>query len=653
MRQQIFNKLEWPYPVKWDLQKEINFDVLILGGGIAGCWAAIAVAKKGVKVALVEKGATIRSGAGGSGCDHWESAATNPCSRVTPEELTRAMIKDHDGYNNGISHFIECREGYDRLLDLEKMGAKIRDLEDEFKGAEFRDEKTKFLFAYDYENKFTLRVWGTTFKPALYKECKRLGVEIYDRTMATSLLTAAGKQGTRVVGATGVNGRTGQFIVFKAKATILCMARPTRIWLFSPGFPGISDFRPPQCMGDGHAMGWKAGVEFTLMERSIRGQWSGERSYPPYGTGNTHNTWYACSLVDANGIEIPWVDRDGNILKSISQRYRPASGQKFFLKGGGESDFHLYEYQGPDTLPVEDLLKKGFKLPFYADLPSMPEYERKAIWGLMVGQEGKSKIPILQTYNKAGFDPERYLLQSYGEGWTSASFLPRERQLFGLPGGILNDWDLKTNLEGLYAAGDQLFASDCVGHAAATGYYAGRHAADYAMRCSEPIVDYQQVNSEKTRIYSIINQNDDELGWKEFNMHITRIMQDYCGEIKSDEFLKIGLKLLEDMEHNDVLRLYARNPHELIRSLEVLNILTNAKIIIHSCLARKASSKHLHFIRSDYPEMDPPEWHKFITVKLENSKVKIGELPIDYYRSLTENYATYNEEYIKEGLTDE
>lgn len=650
MKEQLFNKLKWPYPIKWHTEKEISVDVLVLGGGIAGCWAAIAGAKKGVKVALVEKGATIRSGAGGSGCDHWESAATNPCSRVTPEELTQAMIKDHNGYNNGISHYIECREGYDRLLDLEKMGGKIRDTEDEFRGAEFRDEKTKFLFAYDYENKFTLRVWGTTFKPILYKECKRLGVEIYDRTKATCLLTEGGRQGAKVIGATGINGRTGEFFVFKAKTTVLCMARPTRIWLFSPGLPGISEFRPPQCIGDGHAMGWRAGVEFTMMEKSIRGQWSGERSYPPYGTGNTHNTWYACSMVDANGKEIPWIDRDGNILRSVSQRYRPASGQKFFLKGGGESDFHLYEYQGPDTLLVEKLLESGFKLPFYADLPSMPEHERRAIWGLMVGQEGKTKIPILQAYTEAGFDPDKDLLQSYGEGWMSATFLPQERQLFGLPGGILNDWNMKTNLEGLYAAGDQLFASDCHGHAAATGYYAGRHAADYTVRISEPKINPQQVAAERTRVYSPVNRGDG-IGWKELNMHISRIMQNYCGAIKSDELLNTGLKLLKDMEENEAPKLYARNPHELIRSLEVLNILTNAEIIVHSCLARKASSKHLHFIRSDYPEMDPPELHKFITVKLENNSVKVSEKPIDYYGSLRENYEIHNREYIR-GRSD-
>ncbi|MFX0073900.1 MAG: FAD-dependent oxidoreductase [Candidatus Hermodarchaeota archaeon] len=638
-------QLEWPYPLKYRSEKEYNCDVLVLGGGVAGCWAAISAVKKGANVLLVEKGATIRSGASGSGVDHWESVATNPCSRVTPEELTLAMVEDHDGYNNGISHYIECREGYDRLLELEEMGGKIRDTEDEFKGAEFRDENTKFLFAYDYKNRFNLRVWGTTFKPALFKECKRLGVRILDRTMATSLLSESGKQGDRIVGATGVNTRTGEFNIFKSKATILCMARPTRIWLFSPTLPGISEFRPLQCMGDGNAIAWRAGAEFTMMEKSVRAEWSGERSFPPYGTGNTHNTWYACSMVDANGKEIPWVDRDGNILKDISERYQPAPGQKFFLKGGGETYFHKYDYLGPDTMSVEQLLEKGYELPFYADLTRMPEYERRAIWGLMVGEEGKTKIPILKTYTEQGFDPEVHLLQSYGAGWSSASFLPRERQLFGVPGGLMNDWNLRTNLEGLYAAGDQLFASDCVSHAAATGHYAGRHAVMYVNSANEINIDSQQVNAEKDRIFSIIQHNNG-IDWKMFNLHITRIMQNYCGEIKSEKQLNIGLKLLEKMEGQEIPQLYASNPHELIRTLEVVNVLTNAKLIINSCLARKASSKQLHFTRSDFPDMDPPVWHKFVTVKKKNGNLIVADKPIDYYGSLKKNYILYNKDYL-------
>ena len=39
------------------------------------------------------------------------------------------------------------------------------------------------------------------------------------------------------------------------------------------------------------------------------------------------------------------------------------------------------------------------------------------------------------------------MLQSYGTGWQSANFLEQERQLFGAPGGIMHDWDLKTNIK--------------------------------------------------------------------------------------------------------------------------------------------------------------------------------------------------------------
>jgi len=636
----------WPYPLKWNKSREVRFDVLVLGGGIAGCWAAISAAKKGAKVALVEKGATIRSGAGGSGCDHWESAATNPCSKVSPEELAAAMIDDHGGYNNGISHYIECREGYDRLLDLEKMGAKIRDTEDEFKGAEFRDEKTKLLFAYDYVNRFTLRVWGTTFKPALFRECQRLGVDIYDRVMATSLLTEGEQKGKRVVGATGIHSRTGEFLVFGAKATVLALSRPTRMWLFSPGLPGISEFRPPQCTGDGQAMAWRAGAEFTMMEKSIKAEWSGERSFPPYGTGNNHNTWYACSMVDAEGREIPWVDRDGNVLKDVSQRYRPAPGQKFFIKGGGESEFPLYDYKGPDTLPVEKLLKMGYKLPFYADLPGMPEMERKAIWGLMVGEEGKTKIPILKNYTDAGFNPDRHLLQSYGDGWKSGAFLPQERQLFGIPGGIFNDWKLRTSLKGLYAAGDQLFASNCHGHAAATGFYAGRHAADYAQASSPSKINSSQMEREQQRLLSPIRRKNG-LGWKELNMALTRTMQNDCGAVKNAELLMHGFKNLHDLTEKAVPELGAENPHDLIRTLEVINILTNAEIVIHSSLARKASSKHLHFHRSDYPEIDPPAWCKFIVIQQQNEDIHIRDESIDYYGSFENNYELHNGDYLE------
>jgi hypothetical protein len=383
------------------------------------------------------------------------------------------------------------------------------------------------------------------------------------------------------------------------------------------------------------------------MEKSVRAEWSGTRSFPPYGTGNTHNTWYACSMVDAKGREIPWADRDGNILTDVSARYRPAPGQKLFLKGGCEPDLPHYEYQGPDILPIEELLEQGYELPLYADLPSLPELERRAIWGLMVGEEGKTRIPILHNYSAAGFDPDQDLLQSYGEGWRSAAFLPQERQLFGYPGGLVNDWTLGTNLEGLYAAGDQLFASNCHGHAATTGHYAGRHAAAYAESAPKAVADREQASAEQARIRSLL-EGHGGVDWVEVNATISSIMQHHCGAKKSVEMLAPGLAKLREMRRNEVLHLRPWNPHELTRTLEVLNILTNAELVIHACLARGASAKYLLFERSDHPDWDPPDWHKFVTVRLEKETVVEGDLPLDYYGSLNENYEANNGDYLRE-----
>ena len=633
---------EWPYPVRYDAEHEVSADVLVLGGGAAGCFAAIAAAKKGAKVVLVEKGVTKRSGSGGAGVDHWHYAADNPCSRIAPEEMARAIIEAWGGYSNGITDYIMCSTSYETLLELEKMGGKVRDTEDQFNGAEFRDEKSKLLFAYDYENRTCIRVWGTTFKPALYKECKRLGVQVYDRVMATSLLTAGGRQGTRVIGATGVNVRTGEFNVFKAKATILCMGFPARNWTFSTELRGLTQFTAPTKAGNGHAMAWRAGAEFAMMERSKKAPFESAYAYPHFGVGSVYSSWHACSMVDANGKEIPWIDRDGKILKSVSERYRPAPGQRYLLHstGLGSKD---YKYRLPQIIPdLEERVKKGeFVLPLYADLPGMPEHERRVLWGLMVGEEGKTKIPVIKSYTEAGFDPDKDLLQAYylmrGDmTWDVA--LPQDRLIFGNAGGLVVDWDLRTNLEGLYAAGEQAFGTLYYSGACTSGRWAGGKAADYAVRAAgRAVVTRKQIEAEKRRVYAPISR-EDGMDWKEFNAGLCRVMQNYCGELKNEELLKIGLITLAEIEANEAVTLCADNPHKLTRALDVLDILTCDQIILHACLSRKASSEFLSFSRTDYPEVDPPDWHKWILIRMEKGVVKTGEMPIDFYEPLEDNY---------------
>jgi len=630
---------QWQYPIQYGQEKEIIADVLVLGGGIAGCWAAIAATKKGAKVIILEVAATIRSGAGGPGCDHWSSAITNnPCCPLTAEEWTEALDRSSGGYTNSMAMYITAREGYDTLLELEQMGAKVRDTEDEFKDAEFRDEKTKLLFAYDYTNNHTIRVWGSTFKPALYKECKRLGVDIHDRVMATSLLTEGGKQGARVIGATGVDVRTGEFIVAKAKSTICCMGNNGRNWYSSTEASGFG-MRSGNTAG-GSALAWRAGAEYTLMEGPRAG--TAMEISSGVGAGRHGNTWFACTLVDANGKELPWVDRDGRVLKTIAERYRPAPGQKFFLP----AHFHsaIYDYIEPSTIGVEEMVANGeVKLPIYADLTGMPEDERRVIWGLMVGEESRSKV-TLKYYSEAGFDPSKDMLEGYqvrmaGDNMVAAAGRRVGRVVRG--GGLVVDWDLKTTLDGLYAAGYTVFAHGAHPEAAATGKYAGRKAAEDALRKAVGSkISRDQIEDEKRRVYGP-TQRTYGVEWKELNQGINKVMQFYCGDPKEEKVMKLGLQLLDDIGQEIATNSFAGDPHKLSRTLEVMDILTFSKLIMNACLARKASSKLMGFHRWDYPEVDPKEWHKFVTIKEKDGEVVIGELPIGFWGDIEKNYATH------------
>ncbi len=606
---------KWPYEINYGREQEIEVDVLVVGGGIAGCWAAISAARNGVRVALVEKGATIRSGAGGPGCDHFCDIPTNPLSKVDPDEWAKQM---YTPFSNVIGTQIQCREGYDALLEYELMGGKIRDTDDEYLGAEGRDEATKFMVSprqnKDHSTNTVLRVWGSTFKPALKKECLRLGVRIFDRVMVTSLLTEGGRQGAKVVGATGLNNRTGEFLIFKAKATILATARNFSQYLLSTELAGYNTFRSRNSTGDGAVMAWKAGAELTMMEFS----------YPVnLGTGFLH-TWYA-GAGDASYENVQLVDANNKKLPIPTQGW----------KDGGMPG----EWRKVRDILRDGVLKGEYELPFYGDFPAMPEIESRVTWKMMLREESVSRI-IVDTYSEAGFDPTKHQLIGYQllEGQ-----LPKHWRGFDR-GGLLVDWELKTTLEGLFAAGEQLFSARDHSFCAATGRYAGRKAARYVRNVREPVISREQVEREKARIYAPVERTSG-IEWKELHAGIARAMQYFCGEYISDRLLKMGLQTLQEIEEKYAPKLFALDPHKLMRSIETLNLITYGRIVMSASLARKAKNELLNFNRVDYPAGDPREWNQYITVKLEDGKVKTKKLPFDYCGDPVKNYEAYNKDY--------
>jgi len=629
---------EWPYPIKFGEESELTADVLVLGGGIAGCWAAISAARSGAKVVLMEKGDVRRSGAGGPGCDHWCNVPANPLSRVDPDEWALEEMRSLGDYSNGIGIEIQCREDFDTLLEMEQMGGKIRDTDDEFLGVEGRDDATKFMVSPRYSvdgalapakgwgepgfnppekrNNTVLRIWGTTFKPALKKECRRLGVTILDRVMATSVLNDGGRQGARVVGATGVNVRTGEFIIVKAPTVIISTAGSGHIWHMDTEHGGISTMYSRNQCGDGTVMAWRAGAKLTMMECSNPNRFSGGLKHKWY-TGGGDASYENVPLVDANNKPLP----------------APTQG---WSDGGA-----MFSPQVRIINEIREGVRHGeYALPFYADFAAMKPEEAHATWDLMLTQESTTKI-MIDTMEADGFDKHRDQVLNYTliEAQPSQQY----RDPAG-GGGIMVDWDLMTNVGGLYAAGMSTFSPGDHSYAAATGRYAGRKAAAYAQRMGQGTVSREQIDAEKARVLAPTKRCAG-IDWKELNYGINRVMQYYAGEFKNETLLNMGLEELARIENGAVPQLCASDPHKLMRSLEDLCILEYAKIILNAMKERRLSSPKLRIERQDYPDADPEELKNYLALHQEDGRICFERIPIRYWGDMKEQYEAHNPDY--------
>ena len=136
------------------------------------------------------------------------------------------------------------------------------------------------------------------------------------------------------------------------------------------------------------------------------------------------------------------------------------------------------------------------------------------------------------------------------------------------------------------------------------------------------------------------------MGWKELNMAVSKAMQNYCGGIKCRDLLEEGLDLLKSYRQDIVPQLSCSNPHDLMRTHEVMDIMDVSEMVLNACLMRESSSRPLCFERSDFPEMDPPSDRRFITVRMEDGRPVRGTVEHDYFGDLKEEYEKRNQDYI-------
>jgi succinate dehydrogenase/fumarate reductase flavoprotein subunit len=229
----------------------LEADVLIIGGGSAGCMAAIRVLNLNpqLKVVLFEKGDIKYSGSIARGMDALNVVAIP--NLTTPEQFVESNTLACGGILDAPPAYEMARRSFDLLKELESWGVYFPVDEDGNYRTLQLHPKGKFLTAMEEPN----------LKVMISRMAIEKGAVVVNRTMGVRLLLEDG----RVGGAVGIDVRTGDLIVCASKTVILSSGGQARFGLPNSGhLYGTFDF--PGNTGDGFVMGFEAGARLTGME---------------------------------------------------------------------------------------------------------------------------------------------------------------------------------------------------------------------------------------------------------------------------------------------------------------------------------------------------------------------------------------------------
>jgi adenylylsulfate reductase subunit A len=606
----------------------VETDLLILGGGMSACGAAVEAAhwakQKGLKVTLVDKAAMDRSGAVAMGL-----SAINQYVGLKDGENT---LNDYVEYVRNDLMGI-ARE--DLVADIARHVDSSVHLFEKWGLPIWTDEGGKYV----HEGRWQLMINGESYKVIVAEAAKNAllqsGVgEIYERVFVVEPLL----DGDRVAGAVGFSVRENKFYTFKAKAVMLGMGGAVHV--FKPRSSGEGMGRawyPPWNSGSSAYFTIKAGAEMTCQEvRFIPVRF--KDAYGPVGAwfllfkSRATNAMGGDYMVERRSELENWVPYGR--VKPVPANLRNYLGMLDVMEG-----------KGPIFMRTEEAMQKLADQ--YKDDPKAYKKKRKELeseaWedflDMTISQAVLWAASDVQPEEKSSeiAAAEPYFIGSHSGAsgaWVSG---PEDLQNGESKGDYFWGYKGMSTVKGLFCAGD---ASGASSHKFSSGSHAeGRIAAKAAIKFimennTQPNVDTAAVEAMRAAILKPLDTfeefkkatttpevNPNYLKPKMFMFRLQKIMDEYAGGVTAqfttnEAQLKRALELLAVLKE-DSAKLAAEDLHELMRCWENVQRMWQAEAHVRTMLFRDETRWPGYYFRADKPKMDEQNWHVFANCKYD------------------------------------
>ncbi|MBQ5940638.1 fumarate reductase/succinate dehydrogenase flavoprotein subunit [Massilia sp. AB1] len=543
-------------------------DVLVIGGGTAGPMAAVKAKEADPGLrVLLLEKANVKRSGAISMGMDGLNNAVVP-GFATPEQYVKEITIANDGIVNQKTVMAYAQNSYAMIEELDSWGVKFE-----------KDETGDYAMRkVHHMGTYVLPMpEGHDIKKVLYRRLKRARVEITNRLVATRLLTAPDGA---IAGAMAFDCRSGDFHVIRAKSVVLATGAAGRLGLPASGYL-FGTYENPTNAGDGYSMAYHAGAELSGIECFQINPLIKDYNGP------------ACAYVTG-----PF---GGHTTNSRGERFIECdywSGQmmqEFYneLQGGNGPVFLKMNHLAEETIQtIETILHTN-------ERPSRGRFHEGR------GTDYRSQMVEMHI-------SEIGLCSGH-----SAS-------------GVWVDEQARTTVPGLHAAGDLA----CVPHnymlgAFVYGRLAGESAARWCAQNGLPPLDEEQVECERARVWAPLARQDG-LPPNQVEYKLRRMVNDYLQPPKVTRKMEIGLQRFEAIRA-DLDRIQARNPHELMRAMEVHAIRDCAEMAARASLYRTESRWGLYHNRVDYPGRNDAEWFVHVQLKKEDGHMRCFKRPVDPY----------------------